>query len=80
MSILPSTICVFVVLSIILLGKADFICLENSNGCSVPGWTLYFVPSNKIYMKIFEEDCNRHDLCYSCVSIGYLNVSNWDLV
>ena len=80
MSISRTTICVFVALSIISLGKANVICVEKPNGCSVPTWTFYFVSTNKIYMKVFEEDCNRHDLCYSCVSTSCLNASNWDLV
>ena len=80
MSISPSTICAFVVLSISLLGKADVICIEKANGCSVPGWTFYFLPSTNLFIRMFEEDCNLHDLCYSCVSTTCLNVSNWQIL
>ena len=34
---------------------------DKTNGCSIPfGW-------NYFYKDIFKPDCDKHDICYSCV-------------
>ena len=43
------------------------ICERMTNGCSVP--TIFLkLGSTQEYSKLFEESCNRHDICYFCVS------------
>ena len=46
--------------------------ISQFNGCSVPEWLEYQANSHgeKIvdYTQVFEIDCNKHDICYGCVS------------
>lgn len=38
------------------------VCAEHSNGCSIPGDLPFF------YKHTFTPACDRHDMCYNCVS------------
>lgn len=38
------------------------VCAEHSNGCSIPGDLPFF------YKNTFTPACDRHDMCYNCVS------------
>lgn len=42
------------------------VCTDHSNGCSIPGNLPFF------YKATFTPSCDRHDVCYRCVSTWVL--------
>ena len=58
-------LCLLIFISVILL-KVNSSAL-GTNGCSIPFGLPFF------YKKEFTRACNKHDVCYSCVSIRILS-------
>ena len=50
------------------------ICERMTNGCSVP--TILLKGRNREYSKLFKDSCNKHDICYCCVSKISINVKH----
>ncbi|WAR19812.1 COP3-like protein [Mya arenaria] len=56
----PGFIILFILAALGPVVAGDCNSAPDINGCSIP-WDLpYF------YKDVFERDCNRHDICYSC--------------
>ena len=56
--------------------KSESACISNQNvnGCSVP------FRGSFPYARVFKSDCNRHDVCYRCVSTKTLIVLSRELL
>ena len=50
------------------------ICERMTNGCSVP--TILLKGRNREYSKLFKDSCNKHDICYCCVSNISINIKH----
>ena len=48
-------------------------CERMTNGCNVPVVFLKFGIARE-YARLFKESCNRHDICYICVSTRQFSI------
>ena len=50
-------------------------CERMTNGCNVPVVFLKLGIARE-YARLFKESCNRHDVCYVCVSTRQVLIKN----